>query len=334
MLNTTIYFADSTDMSVQTQVIDDVMRSLRIAGSVLLREAYVPPWAINIPGDKALGRLLGCDSSVRAVAFHLVEFGHCTLQPTTGEPVTLRAGEMAICFSGMEHRLYFGQHNGELDIGLLLSGSNPRDPRTLGQPAGTSLLCGAFMLHDTILNPMLDALPGILHMPLTRPGEMHNLSGAARLMAEELDRRTGRGGYVVERLLEVICAEAVRAHAETVSRQDQNWFKGVRDTAVGKALAAIHRQPGEAWTVQKLAAHASMSPSRFAARFSEAMGESPMGYVAKWRINTACRLLTSSTIRVDQIASAVGYESVAAFNRAFKKHVGLPPAAWRSRAIS
>jgi AraC-like DNA-binding protein len=334
MLDSTRYFAETTGINMQTEVIDDALRALRIAGSVLLREAYVPPWSTSIPSDKALGRLLGCDSSVRTIAFHLVEFGHCILQPPTGKSLTLRAGEIAICFGGMGHRLYFGQDDGELDLGLLLSGSNPRDPRTLDQPAGTSLLCGAFMLHDTTLNPMLDALPGILHTPLARTGEMHNLSGAARLMADELDRGTGRGGYIIERLLEVICAEAVRAHAETTTRQERNWFKGVRDTAVAKALAAIHRQPGEAWTVQKLAAHASMSPSRFAARFNEAMGESPMAYVTKWRMNTACRKLTSSTVGVDQIAFDVGYESVAAFNRAFKKRVGLPPAAWRTHASS
>jgi AraC-like DNA-binding protein len=163
---------------------------------------------------------------------------------------------------------------------------------------------------------------------------MHNLSGAARLMADELDRSTGRGGYIIERLLEVICAEAVRAHAETTTRQEGNWFKGVRDIAVSRALAAIHRHPGDAWTVQKLATHASMSPSRFAARFNKAMGESPMAYVTKWRMNTACRKLTSTTIGVDRITSDVGYESVAAFNRAFKRHVGLPPAAWRARAIA
>jgi len=333
MPKTTEFFADTTVISAIVDVIDDIMRSLRITGSVLLREAYVSPWSIKIPNEKALGALLGCKSSVRVIAFHLVEYGHCTLQTDAGEPLTMQAGEIAICFGGLSHHVYVGQKDDELDLGFLLRGLNPKDPKTLRQPAATSLLCGAFMLHDTTLNPMLDALPSILQLPLTRGGEIHNLSGAARLMAHELDRRKGSGSYIIDRLLEVICAEAVRAHAESTLHQDANWFKGMHDTAIVKALSAIHRQPGNAWTVKKLAACAAMSPSRFAARFSESVGESPMAYVTKWRINVACRKLTSSMNGVDQVASEVGYESVAAFNRAFKKHVGVPPAAWRSRAI-
>jgi AraC-like DNA-binding protein len=97
-------------------------------------------------------------------------------------------------------------------------------------------------------------------------------------------------------------------------------------------MAAIHAAPGEDWSVQRLASEVSMSPSRFAARFSESMGDSPMAYVARWRMNIACRKLSASGLAIDRIAADVGYDSSAAFNRAFKKWVGLPPAAWRARA--
>ena len=132
----------------------------------------------------------------------------------------------------------------------------------------------------------------------------------------------------------MLCAEAVRAHIEGAPRYEIGWFRGIKDPVVGRAIKAIHLSPGENWSVQRLADEVSMSPSRFAARFSETLGDSPMAYVARWRMNVACQKLTSSTVGVGQIASDVGYESVAAFNRAFKKHVGLPPAAWRSRATS
>lgn len=330
MIKTTNLFAETTENNFQTEIIDDALRSLRVAGSVLLREAYAPPWAISLPDASTLGKVLGLSTNVRTVAFHLIEFGHCTLQPEDGEPVLLRAGEIAICFGGMSHRLYSDEKDADLDLGQLLQGSNSRDPNKLGVPASSSLLCGAFMLHDTALNPLLESLPGILHIPLTRAGELHNLSGATRLMSEELSRMGGKGGYIIERLLEVICAEAIRAYAESNDQIGNSWFRGVRDTAVGKALAAIHRQPGKDWNVKKLAEQAALSPSRFAARFCELMGEGPMSYVTKWRMNTACRKLSFSSTGVDQIASEVGYDSVAAFNRAFKKHLGFPPSAWRS----
>jgi len=173
-------------------------------------------------------------------------------------------------------------------------------------------------------------LPPILRVNLSRPGNLHNLSGIAHILANEIERSALGAGYIVERLLEVLCAEAVRAHIEVTPQQEVGWFKGIKDPVVGRAIKAIHLNPAEDWSVQRLAGKVSMSPSRFAARFSESLGESPMVYVAKWRMNVACRKLAASRIGVDQVAADVGYESVAAFNRAFKKHVGLPPAAWRT----
>jgi AraC-like DNA-binding protein len=170
-----------------------------------------------------------------------------------------------------------------------------------------------------------------MHTTLSRTGELHNLSGVARLMAEEIDRKSPGGRYIVERLLEVLCAEAVRAHIETVLYREANWVQEIKDPVIGRAIAAIHMHPGKDWSVQRLARVVAMSPSRFAARFSESLGDSPMAYVTKWCMNVACRQLVTSRQGIDQIAVSVGYESQAAFIRAFKKHVGLPPAAWRTR---
>ncbi|MEO8104058.1 MAG: AraC family transcriptional regulator, partial [Betaproteobacteria bacterium] len=103
------------------------------------------------------------------------------------------------------------------------------------------------------------------------------------------------------------------------------------DPVAGRAISAIHANPGEDWSVPRLASEVSMSPSRFSARFTASLGDSPMAYVAKWRMNVACRKLAASRMPIEQIAAEVGYESHAAFNRAFKKFVGASPSAWRSR---
>lgn len=303
---------------------------MRISGSLLLREDYVPPWAIAIPNSERLGTLMGAPLGTQVVAFHLVEFGHCEITLAGADPVVVAAGEMVVCFAGVAHRIAQGKRPKTVPVETLLGGAaNESCPGALGRVRGASLLCGAFLLRDTMLNPLFAALPPLLHASVARPGEFHNLSGVARLLAQEIERKPLGGGYVVERLLEVLCAEIIQAHVETGS--SAAWLRAIKDPVVGRALAAIHSRPGDDWSVQKLAQGVAMSPSRFAARFTTTLSESPMAYLAKWRMNLACRLLSGTPQAVSQVAAEVGYENVAAFNRAFKKHVGLPPAAWRAQ---
>jgi AraC-like DNA-binding protein len=335
MLNNTDKFADTTKINHSCDVLDDALRSLRISGSVLLREAYSPPCAIAIPSSDKLGAFLGIQKDTLAVAFHLVEFGHCDLQTESGNRITLTAGEMVIIFGREAHKLSQGKTTQVQAIETILAGG-PNIQKTASSHSGlgVSLLCGVFMLQQTELNPLFSALPAIMRANLSRAGNLHNLSGIAHIMANEIERSAFGAGYIVERLLEILCAEAVRAHIETTPQQAVGWFRGIKDPIVGRAIKAIHLNPAEDWSIPRLAGEVAMSPSRFAARFSESLGESPMVYVAKWRMNVACRKLSASRIGVDQIAADVGYESVAAFNRAFKKHLGLPPAAWRSQHMA
>jgi AraC-like DNA-binding protein len=277
-----------------------------------------------------LGTLLGAKSGTRVVAFHLVEFGHCEIKLENGDHAVIAVGEMAVCFAGVAHRISQGRNPNVLPVERILAGSaNVSLSGTAGRTRGASLLCGVFQLHDTFLNPLFAALPPLLRTSVSRTGEFHNLSGVARLMAQEIDNKNLGSNYIVERLLEVLCAEAIRAHIETAPQL--GWFCAIKDPVIGHAIAAIHARPSEDWSVQRLAQGVSLSPSRFAARFAATLGESPMAYVAKWRMSVACQLLAGTQQAIDRIAADVGYDNPAAFNRAFKKHVGVPPATWRAR---
>jgi len=332
MLVSTVDNADTTFHSLESDVLDDALRSLHISGSVLLREVYEPPWAVAVPDSSDLATLLNTGKSILVVAFHLVEFGHCEIVTDGGETQHLKAGEMVICFGGTSHQLSQGGPAKVQAIeSLLAGGPNVQRAAPSVSSDGTSLLCGAFLLSHTKLNPLFAALPPVMRANFSRAGEFNNLSGVARLMAEEIDQRSPGGGYVVERLLEILCAEAVRSHLETVSPDKTNWFRGIKDPVIGKAVAAIHAHPGENWSVQRLADRVAMSPSRFAARFSESIGDSPMSYITKWRMSLACRALAEGNQSVDQLAETVGYESPAAFSRTFKKHVGVSPAVWKTQ---
>ncbi|MBI3715177.1 MAG: AraC family transcriptional regulator [Betaproteobacteria bacterium] len=326
-------FAETTEIARVSSAIDEALRSLRVSGSLLLNERYSLPWAVNVPAAEELRSMLGCARDVRVAAFHLVEFGHCEIRPQGSEGVLLKAGDMAICFDGAAHRVGAGKATSARTFASLLENrdkaAQSRDP----DAAETTLLCGVFLLRHTELNPLLHALPPLLRSTLSRSGALHNLAGVGRLLADEVSRSTAGSGYVVERLLEVLCAEAIRSHAEAITKHDSGWFRGIKDPVVGRAIAAIHGEPGKNWTVPALASVVAMSPSRFSARFSASLGDSPMAYVAKWRMNIACRKLATTRDAVDRIAADLGYESHAAFNRAFKKLVGLPPAAWRARTV-
>lgn len=332
MVKTTDLFAKATAPDSWKDVLSDTLRSMRIGGSVLLRKEYASPWGVSIPGSNRLAVLFGVKAEVRVVAFHLVESGYCEIKLENGDEAVIEAGEMAVCFAGSAHRITQGTSPQVLPLETLLAGGeSAKRPGVSAHARGASLLCGIFLLHDTLLNPLYAALPPLLRTSVSRPGEFHNLSGAARLLAQEVDRKSFGGVYIVERLLEVFCAEAIRAHIEATPSQDVSWLNGVKDPVVGRAVAAIHSRPGEDWSVTRLAHGVAMSSSRFAARFTATLGDSPMVYVAKWRMNVACRLLAGTQQRIGQIAANVGYENLAAFNRAFKKHVGVPPAAWRVR---
>ena len=334
MLKIPEFLAETTVAAPSYDVLSDVLRSLRIGGSTLLNDEYALPWAIAIPNTDRLGVLLQVPKNVRVVAFHFVKRGYIEIAIKDDNRAIVEAGEIAICFGGVAHQISQGDNPLVLDVETLLTGGeNVFKSRCSdrSQIRSAALTCGVFLLHDIELNPLISALPPLLQLSTNRANGFPNLTAIADLIVQEVDRTQVGSEYVVERLLELLCAEAVRSHVNSTSMESSGWIVGLKDPAIGKAIALIHAQPGNSWTIEKIANAVSLSPSRFAARFGSAIGESPMAYIAKWRMNLAGRLLRRTTQGVQQIATEVGYESLPAFNRAFKKHLGLPPAAWRSQ---
>lgn len=331
MPETAMKIAETLVVKDQAGVLDDALRSLRVSGSVLLRESYAAPWAISVPDAMGLAGLLGLQPGVRPVAFHLVEYGHCEVRREGRKPLILRSGNIAICFGAPAHGLGGGRPVRPQALASLVSGESNRQGPSARSGGDVRLICGVFLLAQAGTNPLVAALPPVLHATFAGSGEWHDLAGVARLLAEEMSRSSSGAGFVVERLLEVMCAHVIRAHVESREDHGAGWIRAIRDPVVGRSIAAVHAAPGDAWTVPRLAKAVSLSPSRFAARFSAAFGDSPMAYVARWRMNVACRLLADSRMGVEQVAAEVGYESAAAFSRAFKKHLGAAPADWRAQ---
>jgi AraC-like DNA-binding protein len=150
-----------------------------------------------------------------------------------------------------------------------------------------------------------------------------------RAAVEESERGTPGGETMLAKLAELMFVEVIRKHINSLPEDARGWCSGLRDPQVGAALRLIHSRPAQAWTVDTLARDVGMSRSAFAERFAAFVGAPPMHYLTRWRLQLAANLLANGGASVAWAAAAVGYESEAAFNRAFKKFVGVPPGAWR-----
>lgn len=203
---------------------------------------------------------------------------------------------------------------------------------TVGVPvpvahADAVLVCGFLGCDLRPFNPLVAALPRLLHLPAARAG-----GWVARVIdqaVEESHERRPGGDAVLERLAEMMFVDTARRYLDALPDDATGWLAGLRDRFVGKALALMHEDPGEDWGVDELAKQVGLSRSAFHERFVQYVGQPPMQYLANWRAQVGARLLRESNRNVAAIALDVGYESEAAFSRAFKRLMGAPPAAWR-----
>ena len=330
MLKPTLSFTQPVAKTTEEDVLSHVLNAMRISGSLLLKERYTTPWGISVPDSSTLNTLLDTRNDVRIAAFHLVEQGFIHIKPDKDEAVLVEAGEMVVCFSGKGHSLYQGISRQVLSFQDIMGGTeNIFEPDNDVSPC-TSLVCGVFMLQDTSLNPLLATLPDVMKFSVANPTEFPRLYGVVNLLVQEFRHQAVGNSYIVQRYLEILCAEAIRSHLENLPADSTGWLSALKDPSIGRTIEAIHNQPGFSWSVKVLAEIVAMSPSRFAARFTQTLGEPPMAYVTRWRMYIASRMLENTQQSIEQIANTVGYESLAAFSRAFKRQVGMPPAAWRA----
>lgn len=193
-------------------------------------------------------------------------------------------------------------------------------------------VCGFLGCDLRPFNPLVAALPRVLHLPAARAGAWvsHVIEQA---VAESNNPRPGADA-VLERLAEMMFVDAARRYLEDLPEDATGWLAGLRDRFVGKALELMHEQPEHAWTVDELAHAVGLSRSALHERFLQYVGHPPMQYLANWRIQLGARMLRESNRTVATIALDVGYDSEAAFSRAFKRLVGQSPAAWRKAQVS
>jgi AraC-like DNA-binding protein len=310
--------------------LSDVLRVVRLTGAHFFRTRASGTWGIEAaPAAELSPRIL--PGSEQLIPYHLVMTGTCWGGLTGRPPVELRAGDVILFPHGHGHVMCSGPAPGP---NLVSVDAAPRFPdgADFGDPgrADVTLVCGFFGCDREPFNPLCAALPAQLRVPGLSDGIVGTF---ARQVDEET--RSGRAGAesMLTRLAELMFIEVLRRHLDSLPEDGRRWLAGIRDPVVGRALAVIHARPGHRWTLEDLAREAASSRSSLAERFHELVGIPPMQYLTQWRMQVAAVRLRETGAKVSAVAMEAGYESEAAFSRAFKKATGVAPSRWRDRAV-
>lgn len=315
-------------------VLSDVLSAVRLTGAVYFDFALTSPWVAEAPPAEVIAPVVMPDAQ-RVIEYHLVARGSCWAHAVGEAPVRMREGDIVLFPQGDPHVLssapglraapdpsMYARSAAPLPIVFEHGGGGPEESR---------VICGFLGFDDRPYNPLLDSLPRTMHLHVS-PDDGWIGSMFMTAVKESRSRRPG-GENVLARLSELMFVEAVRRHLEQLPDARTGWLAGLRDPIVGQALAALHGDPAAAWTVDTLARRAGASRSVLAERFTALVGQPPMQYLTMWRMQLASKRLIDGA-GVADVAGAVGYESEAAFSRAFKKTVGKAPAAWRRERAS
>jgi len=311
--------------------LSDVLRAVRLTGAVFFEIRASEPWVAETPeGATIVGSIFPAAEHV--IPYHVVTHGGCWAWALGDAPVRLTAGDIVVFPHGDAHVLSSAPGmRGTPDLALY---HRPKDRSlpfrvTAGEAASwaAQIVCGYLGCDARPFNPLLAALPRVLHTS-GGDGPLGTLFGFA--LAEARDAKAGSES-VLRLLSELMFVEVVRSYVRTLPPEQTGWLAALRDPVVAAALTAIHADPARAWTVAALAREVGASRSVLAERFTRLVGDPPMQYVAQWRMQVAAHQLLSTLDTVAAVAERVGYESEAAFTRAFKKIVGTAPTPWRRR---
>ncbi|MEZ5608331.1 MAG: AraC family transcriptional regulator [Burkholderiaceae bacterium] len=316
-----------------TDLLSDVLRLVRLTRALIFLFDVKGPW--GVVGDPLLEKFAPMlpPGSSSVIAFHVVLEGRCWIRHAACDWFEVPAGHVAVISHSGRHDLCDQPGRPTVPLEAVLNGRpllEARHMRFETGPGGTCrVLCGFLGCDRRAFDPLCRSLPPAFEVDM---GEyMQTLVPFA--VANALDNSPGAAG-LRGRLAELLFLGALRAYMRQLPSDASGWLAGVRDPVIGRTLQAMHAEPGRHWSVDELAAVAVSSRSALAARFTEVLGATPMHYLTRLRMDLAARQLTDTHKSLATIAEEVGYESPAAFQRAFKRSFAMPPATWRKGVVA
>jgi len=319
--------------------LSDVLKSVHLEGAVYLNAEFTAPWCVRgeLGFTSVRKRLAGAE---HVAFFHFLTEGKCKVRLADGSDILeAKAGDLILLPQEGKHLMGTDLHLAPMEGDATVNPPPTAEAdlfhmRHGGGGAATRFICGYLALSRTVFRPIFEVLPPVM--------VIHVGDGPASVLLRELFRAGVRESAVdrpgaastLAKLADLLFVEALRRYMEGLPPDGKGWLAGVRDPQVGKALALLHAEPGRAWTVDDLGREVALSRSALAERFTALVGEPPMQYLTRWRLALAAQMLRAGRDPVIRIAERTGYESEAAFSRAFKREFGMPPASWRKAEAS
>ena len=324
--------------------LSDVLRAVRLHGAVFYYVDGSSPWVAEAPPARDIIPAI-MPGTEHMIEFHGVVKGSCWAAVVGEPPVRLHEGDVVLFPQGDPHVMssapgmrapdvgldfFFSPRPPQLPFALTVKGAEVTTARLDGGGHDRSTIaCGFLGLDARPFNPLLAALPRVIHLPRTKLGADSWVAAFLQAVVTESNQRRPGGEAVLERMSEMLFVEVLRRYVDGLSPEQTGWLAGIRDPAVGRVLALLHEKPEAPWTLERLADESAMSRSSLHERFVHFIGQPPMQYLTRWRMQIAAGLLRDTEAKLVEVALAAGYESEAAFSRAFRREVGVAPGAWR-----
>lgn len=307
-------------------VLADVLSATKIGGTVTARVCAAAPWGIAFP-------------DLPTISFHYVLQGCCWLRRPGAEPVPLSAGDLVLLPAGAAHTMAGGPAGPNVrfeDVAAANHGGPAAQIDLPGPGPQTRVVCGGYRFDAGVTHPLLN-LPPLL-LVRADDARSRDLTETLRMLTAELADPAPGSQTITDRLVDVLFVHILRQwtaqHSEGPDRDGTAWLAALRDPQIAAAVALMHQAPARPWTVEALAVEVGVSRATLSRRFTRLVGEPPLAYLTRWRLEIAARRLRETSDSVAGIANAVGYTSEFAFSRTFRRHRGVPPSRYRQLTAS
>lgn len=310
-------------------ILSDVLRAVRLSGAIFFDVDARAPWVAETPTGKLVAPYV-MPGAEHVIEYHVVAEGECWAGLIDAPPTRLRRGDVIVFPQGDAHVVSSAPNmRGPAGLDLFRRAATLPLPLAVSLDGNggdrTKLVCGFIGCDARPFNPLLSALPRVMHVP-EQAAWIQQMMAVA--VVESGAKSPGSEGMLA-RLSEMLFIAAVRQYLATLPEGSTGWLAGLRDEAIGRALQLLHDRVGEDWSLETLAKEAGLSRTVLAERFLHFVGVPPMRYLARWRMQLAASLLSAGSSSLAEIAGRVGYGSETALSRAFKREVGVAPTAWR-----